>query len=240
MLTLFDRRIGHVHWTVVASERADGDVHPRRVPPDVLAERQLDLTGRRWAMSDQVHGTDVVELGGSSPWPLVGVADVLVADRPGVDVAIWTADCAPVFLLDGDGGVVAFHAGWRGVAAGIVDRAVERLGTPARAAGVVAVVGPTIGPCCYEFGRTDAERVAHGAAVPVDHVVRPASSRCAGRVALDVPEVLRLALARHGIAWSGPPACTACSGDWFSHRVRADAGRHATVARSRPVVAGDA
>jgi YfiH family protein len=232
VLTLFDRTVGRVHWTVVTSERREGDLHPIHVDPEVLAARQRSLTGRRWVMSEQVHGVDVVEVDDGSSWPLAGVADVVVAPLPGLDVALWTADCAPVFLLDRVGRAVAFHAGWRGIAAGIVDRAVDEVTDPE---GVIAVVGPTIGSCCYEFGRDDAARVARGAGVPLVEVVGCSPGGTDRAVRLDVPETLRLALARHGIAWSGAPACTACSGDWYSHRSRGDSGRHATIARARPV-----
>jgi polyphenol oxidase len=100
----------------------------------------------------QVHGTGVwCVKGGESG--LEG--DGLVTDQVGVTLAIQVADCVPVLAADVRRRVVgAFHAGWRGTAAGIVEvgigRMVEELG--ARPEDMVGAIGPSIGPCCYEVG----------------------------------------------------------------------------------------
>lgn len=100
-----------------------------------------------WAFVQQVHGGLVaaVEESGSA-----GPADGLITERPGLPLTIATADCMPI-IVEGDRSIAILHAGWRGLAAGIVVEGVEamkRLGdTPRRAA-----IGPSIGPCCYEVG----------------------------------------------------------------------------------------
>jgi len=100
-----------------------------------------------WAFVQQVHGglVAVVEEPGSA-----GPADGLITERPGLPLTIATADCMPI-IVEGDRSMAILHAGWRGLAAGIVVEGVEamkRLGdTPRRAA-----IGPSIGPCCYEVG----------------------------------------------------------------------------------------
>ena len=100
-----------------------------------------------WAFVRQVHGGLVVtvEEAGSA-----GPADGLITERAGLPLTIATADCMPI-IVEGDRSVAILHAGWRGLAAGIVAEGVEamrRLGdTPRRAA-----IGPSIGPCCYEVG----------------------------------------------------------------------------------------
>ncbi len=110
---------------------------------------------RAWAFVRQVHGGVVlnVEQPGSA-----GSADGLVTDQPGLPLAIATADCMAI-IIEGDRSVAILHAGWRGVAARIVDAgivAMKALGdTPRRAA-----IGPSIGPCCYEVG--DEVRAAVG------------------------------------------------------------------------------
>lgn len=100
----------------------------------------------------QVHGADVVvaERGG-----LAGAADVLVADRPGLPLAVFTADCLPIVLYDPRGRRLAVaHAGWRGTARSVARAAVEALARLGSAPGaLVAAVGPSIGPCCYEVDR---------------------------------------------------------------------------------------
>jgi len=102
----------------------------------------------RWMK--QVHGTDVADLDilDESQVPL---ADAAVASKPGRVGVVLTADCMPLFLADESGERVAVtHAGWRGMAAGVIERTVEAMGShPSR---VVAWMGPTIGPAAFEVG----------------------------------------------------------------------------------------
>lgn len=96
----------------------------------------------------QVHGCAVVEAGAA---PTGCAADAAVAHGPGQVCAVLTADCLPVLLCDRAGSAVAaVHAGWRGLAAGVVDGAVAALGVgPAQ---VLAWLGPAIGPEAFEVG----------------------------------------------------------------------------------------
>lgn len=96
----------------------------------------------------QVHGTNVIDAAAVRP----GVqADGAVTDRPGVVCAVLTADCLPIFLCDRDGAKVGLlHAGWRGLAAGIVETGLRRMGVaPGR---LLVWLGPAIGPHSYEVG----------------------------------------------------------------------------------------
>jgi len=108
-----------------------------------------------WAYADQVHGgvVAVIETPG-----LAGSVDGLITDRPGVPLTIATADCMPI-IVEGDRSVAILHAGWRSVAAGIIEAGLEAMrtlgDTPRRGA-----IGPSIGPCCYEVG--DEVRAAVG------------------------------------------------------------------------------
>ncbi|MEA2009557.1 MAG: polyphenol oxidase family protein [Actinomycetota bacterium] len=115
---------------------------------------------REWAFVRQVHGGVVATV--EDPGP-AGDADGLITDRSGLPLAIATADCMPI-IVEGDRSVAILHAGWRGLAAGIVIAgltAMKALGdTPRRAA-----IGPSIGPCCYEVG--EEVRIAIG-----DHTSR--------------------------------------------------------------------
>jgi YfiH family protein len=212
---------------IVATDRSDGDVHPERVPATVLAQRQRRATGRPWVMLDEVHGVDVVDASSAdAEFPMAGRGDVVVTRDADLDLAVWTADCAPIFLLADDGTTVGIHAGWRGLAGGVVDVGVA---AACRDGGRVAaaVLGPAIGPCCYEFGADDLERVARGV-----HA-RPAEvsgTTTGGHLALDVPAAVRAALGDHGLGLDVVGPCTGCDDRWFSHRVRADPERHATVA----------
>ncbi len=102
---------------------------------------------REWATITQVHGDRVVQV--TEPGHH-GEADGLVTEVPSLVMAIATADCLPVVII-GSSTRAVVHAGWRGVAAGIVPSAVgamAMLGDRPRG----AVIGPHIGPCCYEVG----------------------------------------------------------------------------------------
>lgn len=106
-----------------------------------------------WAVVRQVHGSEVVVA--DRPGHL-GEADGIVTTRPGLPLAVATADCLPVVLW-GPNGVGIAHAGWRGAAAGVVG-AVRRALVDAGAAPTHAAVGPGIGPCCFEVGPEVAQR----------------------------------------------------------------------------------
>jgi YfiH family protein len=101
----------------------------------------------------QIHSSTCLPAGGRAG--LIGEGDALLEDAPGAVVAVRTADCIPILLVDGRRrAVAAVHAGWRGTAAGIAWRAVEgmreRFGTDA--VDVHAAIGPGIGACCFEVG----------------------------------------------------------------------------------------
>lgn len=122
-------------------------------------ERLRRVTGLAFARVRQVHGCRVVEAGaGTSP---VEEADAVTTAVPGVAACVSVADCVPVLLADPrSGAVAAVHAGWRGT----LDRAaregvralIERHG--ARPSDLLAAIGPSIGPCCFEVSRDLAVR----------------------------------------------------------------------------------
>jgi polyphenol oxidase len=96
----------------------------------------------------QVHGTTVADLRSAPPRP---EADAAWTHRPGQICAILTADCLPVLLCDRAGTVVAAaHAGWRGLAAGVLAQTVARLPVPA--AQLLAWLGPAISQAAFEVG----------------------------------------------------------------------------------------
>lgn len=96
----------------------------------------------------QVHGRTVVRLpGDGAPVP----ADAAWTDRTGTVCAVMTADCLPVLLCSDDGdAVAAAHAGWRGLAAGVLEATVDAMPAPPRR--LMAWLGPAIGPAAFEVG----------------------------------------------------------------------------------------
>ena len=98
----------------------------------------------------QVHGTAVVDAAAVSPG-VTPEADASFSRDPGVVCAVMAGDCMPVLLAARDGSVVAAaHAGWRGLCAGVIERAIEAMGVPGPE--VLAYLGPAIGPRAYEVG----------------------------------------------------------------------------------------
>ncbi|MBS1846849.1 MAG: polyphenol oxidase family protein [Actinobacteria bacterium] len=189
-----------------------------------LGEPATALDARRRAVTDhpvswlsQVHGSQVVVVG--TPGEGAGVeADALVTAAPGAALCVITADCAPVVLTTRDA-VAAVHAGWRGLAAGVITATVAAV-TAITDAPITAWLGPCIRARCYEFGADDLAVVNRALGVDV-------SGRTSwGAPALDVSAAVRASLASCGVTDvvdSG--VCTACSPVHHSHRARADAGR---------------
>lgn len=119
----------------------------------------LGVTEDRLARLHQVHGAAVLRVPQETSAPgasgVCGDGDALMTEDPSVALAVKVADCVPVLLADTrTGAVAAVHAGWRGTAAGIVEAAVANLGRAfgSRPDDLVAAIGPSIGPCCYEVG----------------------------------------------------------------------------------------
>jgi len=119
-----------------------------------LLHKQLQLPSQPiWLQ--QVHGSSALYIGVAvnevEDGVAVPVADAVWTDKPGVVLAIMTADCLPVLLASRCGSVVAaIHGGWRGLAAGILQKTVAELPVPAGE--LIAWMGPAIGPDKFEVG----------------------------------------------------------------------------------------
>jgi len=168
----------------------------------------------------QIHSSTCVFAGGRAG--VLGEGDALLENTPGSAVAVKTADCVPILLVDRrHHAVAAVHAGWRGTAAEIVRRAVEHLRREfgSAAPDLDAAVGPAIGPCCYEVGP--------GVAA---HFPQNLEKDSDGRTHLDLAGANRRQLLETGldsarIYISG--LCTMCRPDEFHsyRRDKQDAGR---------------
>jgi YfiH family protein len=203
----------------------DGDLSIASAP-GALQQRRRAIVDLPWTWLRQVHGADVVVV--HEPGAEAGVeADAAVTDVPGAVLAVHTADCVPVALLS-DGAVGVAHAGWRGLAAGVVEAAVDAL-RQLSSGPISAHIGPAIRPRCYEFGEADARHVAERVGPSV------LATTAWGTPALDVAAGVRAELARCGIeVIRDDGTCTACSPCHFSYRARGDAGRQAALAWLEP------
>ena len=150
------------------------------------------------SFNKQVHSTTVLRAGARGEH-----ADGLWSDTPGEAMLAMTADCLPVAIArtDGPRALAVLHAGWRGLAGGIAAAGVEALGGGTAA----AIVGPAIGPCCYEVGPEVSARFD-------DDLTRD------GR--LDLWTAAERALARAGVEQiERIDLCTRCHPElFFSHR----------------------
>ncbi len=190
--------------------------------PERVAEnwRRLEVeTGLGFARVRQVHGAHAVRA--DAPCAPAEEADAVVSLRPGVAACVSVADCVPVLLADPESGAVAaVHAGWRGTLARAAAEGVRALRREAGAPPerLLAAVGPSIGPCCYEVSPELAARFR----AELGPVVRED-----GHVRLDLWDANRRVLEEAGLRPDRIEVlgrCTSCEpGVFFSHR--RDAGR---------------
>ena len=208
-----------------------------------FGRRSADLNGarrslRRWLPGEplwlaQVHGNaicdgDAVQRAAEPTRPR---ADGIVAHAGGTVCAVLTADCLPVLFCDRAGSVVgAAHAGWRGLAAGVLEAALGAIG--GEPSNVLAWLGPAIGPEAYEVG-------------PDVHAVfcddDPEAASCfaahrSGKWLADLYALARRRLARAGVvAVYGGGRCTFTERETFYSFRRGESGRMATLIWLAPV-----
>jgi YfiH family protein len=183
--------------------------------------RRLEAeTGLAFARVRQVHGARAVRLDAAGPPE--EEADVVVSRTPGLAACVAVADCVPVLLADPESGAVAaVHAGWRGTLARAAAEGVRALGREAGSVPgrLLAAIGPSIGPCCYEVSEELAARFA--AELGAESVVPGARPRL-DLWAANVRVLLEAGLAPGRI--DVLRRCTSCErARFFSHR--RDAGR---------------
>jgi len=172
----------------------------------------------------QVHGVAVVTGTECEAVP-PPEADAVVSNRSGRPIGIVTADCVPILLASRDGAAVAaVHAGWRGLAAGIVAAGVARIAELAGSASLRAVVGPYIGKCCYEVEAPVLDALA---ALFGDDASRHAVATRSGHARIDLGRLACVELVASGLAADAiaaiPDACTRCDSARF-HSYRRDGG----------------
>ena len=211
--------------------------------PVIVAANRADLVDRAGLPSAphwlrQVHGTGVLRVDGALPpgnattergrMAAEPEADAAATDVPGAVLAVLTADCLPVVFAARDGGEVAVaHAGWRGLAAGVLERTVAALRTPPD--GLLAWLGPAAGPGAYEVGAEVREAfVGADAGAAADFApTRP------GHWRVDLYALARRRLQAAGLGAAdvhGGGLCTISDRRFYSHRRDTRTGRMATLA----------
>lgn len=145
-------------WSVVFSERGDGDLRVSSrgegEPLEAVQARILDLLGvAAVVVGRQVHGADVVVVDEAGPGYVTAIAeaDGVATGTRDLAVGVHVADCLPI-AVGGAGGVAMLHGGWRGLAGGVVPEGVRALRALGALGELEAVIGPGAGGCCYETG----------------------------------------------------------------------------------------
>ncbi|SCY96838.1 peptidoglycan editing factor PgeF [Pseudomonas sp. NFACC37-1] len=193
--------------------------------PRAVAENRRRLTDQfviTPAWLQQVHGIAVVEADPTQ----VATADASWTATPGIACTAMTADCLPVLFCNRAGTrVAAAHAGWRGLANGVLEATLDSLAVPANE--VLAWLGPAIGPQAFEVGPE--VREAFIAQLP-EAVKTFAASSNAGKFLADIYQLARLRLAARGVtAVYGGGLCTVNDPRFFSYRRNPRTGRFASL-----------
>lgn len=213
------------NWSLnVGDHRPDVEENRRRF------SRQLRIPLSHCVTVRQVHGDDCWVIDRESPLSEIDGEkgyDILITDRRGILLGIQTADCLPLLMYDPKRSVVAaIHAGWRGTYLGVVGKAVHqmevRFGSDPR--DMVALLGPSIGSCCYEFGADPIEDFKRRYPEHTDSIV--IRDRC---FFFDLKRANRLQLIDAGLhpdRIASIAICTSCQNDrFFSVRRSKTTGR---------------
>ncbi|MGK5027287.1 peptidoglycan editing factor PgeF [Janthinobacterium sp. RB2R34] len=210
-------------------------VHVSDDPGHVAQNRALLATvlPAQPAWLNQVHGVAVADA--ASLAGRVADADASVASEPGVVCLVMTADCLPVLFSSKDGQVVAAaHAGWRGLANGVLQRTVQAM-RERGAVDILAWLGPAIGPRQFEVGPDVAQAFLDGA---TDAAERQAFQNGFKAIAdtpckylADIYALGRLMLAREGVTQvAGGEYCTVSeAAQFYSYRRDGVTGRQASL-----------
>lgn len=177
---------------------------------------------------NQVHGVDVARIAADTRYRHLPPADASVTQVPRRVCSVMVADCLPVLFCGADGGnawVGAAHAGWRGLAAGVLERTVTAI--PVEPSGLMAWLGPAIGPTAFEVGQDVLDAfVRHDASAQQAFTVR---SDVAGKYFADIYLLARQRLNAAGVSQIyGGDFCTVSDASrFFSYRRDGKTGRMA-------------
>ncbi|PWB34830.1 peptidoglycan editing factor PgeF [Pseudomonas sp. SDI] len=193
--------------------------------PAAVAENRRRLTAEfaiQPAWLKQVHGREVAD---ADP-ALIAEADASWTSRPGIACTVMTADCLPALFCDRAGTrVAAAHAGWRGLAGGVLEATLDRLDVAAQ--DVLVWLGPAIGPQAFEVGAE--VREAFMTVHPETATAFVAAAQ-PGKYLADIYRLARIRLAARGVtAVYGGGQCTVSDPRFYSYRRNPNTGRFASL-----------
>jgi len=203
--------------TSTGDSRENVDVNHRRLA------WALDLPRERLTTTWQVHGTHVVRATAETMGGMWDKADGIITDTPGLPLTQRYADCTPLIVYDPRRHAAGLgHAGWRGTVAGMATALVQTMTTAfgSDPGDLVAVVGPAIGPCCYEIGPEVVEAVQMTFPAADALLSRPANGASAAQPHFDLWAANRWQLEQAGVGQIEVAGiCTRCQREtFFSHR----------------------
>ncbi len=231
----FSTRIGgHSHspfqWANMSIK--SGDPYSLKNRQQLASE--LDVPLERFVFMDQIHSDNILIAseqdagkGSTSADDAIKYYDALVTNKPNLMLIVTTADCVPVLIADTRKKVIAaVHAGWRGSAKLITFKAVQKMkdGYNSSPHDIVAVIGPSIGPCCYQVGQDVLEAFKYTFARKADDFFE----RRKNKLYLDLWKVNKYQLLQAGIPEQNIDhiaLCTSCNNNKFYSARRGDKGR---------------
>jgi polyphenol oxidase len=197
----------------VPDEPSAIDENYRRICATLGLDRSSLVTGY------QTHSEHVVIVDDAMAGQLLPATDALITRSPRVALTLRFADCVPILLFDPVQRAIGIvHAGWKGTLSRIAGKTAEAMAASfgSRPSDLIAGIGPSIGPCCYEVGE-DVRRLVSATFVRTDDLLQP---RPGDRVHLDLWAANRRVLEDAGVQHIESGAlCTSCHRhEFFSHR----------------------
>ena len=213
---------GHTAW-VAMSEITDGDMaigdlktreNSIQEASQSLLEHNAGLaipSGQHWSFLTQVHGSKNIEVKKNES--VLGLeGDALFTAQEKKVITIQVADCVPLALTSDCGAIAVIHAGWKGLLNGVIENASEALQEKFPGEQSV-IIGPHIGPCCYEYGRKDLDSFIEIFGVSVAGVTGASTD------SLDLMAIVGVILEKKGIELSYMDgSCTSCDSKFWSYR----------------------
>jgi hypothetical protein len=205
------------------SEIIDGDmaINDLKTRENSIQEASLSLvehnaglvipTSQHWSFLTQVHGSKNIEV--KENGSVLGLeGDALFTAQERKVLTIQVADCVPIALTSNCGAIALIHAGWKGLLNGVIENASETL-QKEFPGDQLAVVGPHIGVCCYEYGRKDLDSFIEMFGTSVAGVTNSLAD------SLDLMAIVRVILEKRGIELAYKDgSCTSCDSKFWSYR----------------------
>ena len=225
---------GHTAW-VAMSEVIDGDmaVGDLMIREKSIQEASLSLVehnaglavplSQHWSFLTQIHGSENIEVKeNESVFGLEGDALFTIQERKVLTIQV--ADCVPVALISDCGAIAVIHAGWKGLLNGVIEN-VSKVLQDKFPGSQSAVIGPHIGPCCYEYGRKDLDSFIELFGVSVAGVTDFSTD------SLNLMAIVRVILEKRGIELVfRDDSCTSCDSKFWSYRASGTQKRQSLLA----------